>query len=1033
MDDPLIGKQLANFRIERPLGKGGMATVYYGWDVKLERPVAIKVINSRHRSQTSYAQRFIQEAQTIAKWRHDNIVQVYYADDVDGLYFYAMEYIDGTDLRQVLADSAANKKRLSFDEVIRVGTATARALDYAHEKGIIHRDVKPANIMIAGDGRVVLTDFGLALYTDRGSEGEGFGSTHYIAPEQARRSSDAVPESDLYSLGIVLYEMLTGKVPFDDPSATSVALQHLTQPPPPPSTLNPNLTPVIENVLLKALSKAPADRYRNGKELMDALRHALRGSLGSDDLIGQQLNEYRLDAFLGQGGMGRIYRGYDTGLKRNVAIKVIDATHQANTEYRARFEREAQAIARLEHGNIVSIYRYGEVDGLFYIAMQYIEGEDLRTRLQKIRRKGQFMPFEEALPIVRQVCTALDYAHSKGIIHRDIKPSNIMLDAHDQAFLTDFGLVLVSDTATQGEIFGSPRYIAPEQVMSSAGAVPQSDLYSFGVVLYELLTGSVPFDDTDSPLNVAMLHMTEPPPSPRKKRPELSTAMEALVLRALAKEPSKRFASGAEMAEAFAQALLLPDLAHLPTTYGEENIQETKKLKAVTKPTLPAIPAAVVAAETQTAVAPTPPPSTRSRRRRSRLWVLGIAGLLLTAIIAGVWFSGLYKNGWTLIATAPTATAPATAVLPTATFSPSETPMPTETATSSATASAIATQTVPNSPTPVATPVPTAEVEPTAVVPTTQPTTEIAVITPTATATKTSTPTATVTLTETATATATATETATATLAVTTVITRELDGMVTVLLPGGTFTMGAGEADSAADADERPQHPVILQPYLLDAFEVSNAQYTAFLNTLPKRPGLARYVNACGGFTCLSTSFETTSSHITTAGDFYVPDPGFENYPVNNVSWYGAKSYCEWVNGRLPTEAEWELAAKGVDGRYYAWGDESPDSTRAIFGANFNALQAVDALPDGATPDGIYGLTGSLWEWTADGYAADYYASSPIENPTGITVGNSGQRVLRGGGFNAPVEGIRATNRRSATASEFRNIPEIGFRCAMNP
>ena len=275
MDDPLIGKQLSNFIIERSLGRGGMAQVYYGQDVKLQRPVAIKVIDTRYRGDPTYAERFIREARAIARWRHENIIQVYYADDADGLYYYVMEYVDGVDLADLLSDYAAKRKMLPPDEILRIGRAIASALDYAHAHGVIHRDVKPSNIFMSTDNRIVLGDFGLALEMQQGSSGEVFGTPHYISPEQVRRSSDATPKSDLYSLGVILYEMLTGVVPFDDMSPTSVALQHITQEPPKPRSINPQLSVETENILLKALSKDPDERYKSGQAMLDALAKAL--------------------------------------------------------------------------------------------------------------------------------------------------------------------------------------------------------------------------------------------------------------------------------------------------------------------------------------------------------------------------------------------------------------------------------------------------------------------------------------------------------------------------------------------------------------------------------------------------------------------------------------------------------------------------------------------------------------------------------------------------------------------------------------
>lgn len=275
MNDPLIGKRLANFQVERLLGHGGMAEVYFGRDISLQRPVAIKIINARFRDDPAYAERFISEARAVALWRHENIVQVYYAGKQDGLYYFVMEYIDGSNLATLLEQYAASGELMPHHDVIRIGHAVASALDYAHKKGVIHRDVKPANTMISTDDRVVLMDFGLALDVQQGSIGEVLGTPHYVSPEQARRSADAVPQSDIYSLGIMLYEMLTGVLPFDDPSPTAVALQHLTMPPASPRSLNRDLSQQAEDVLLKALSKNPKDRYQTAVEFINALEAAL--------------------------------------------------------------------------------------------------------------------------------------------------------------------------------------------------------------------------------------------------------------------------------------------------------------------------------------------------------------------------------------------------------------------------------------------------------------------------------------------------------------------------------------------------------------------------------------------------------------------------------------------------------------------------------------------------------------------------------------------------------------------------------------
>lgn len=275
MNDPFTGKQVEHFRIERLLGRGGMGSVYYGWDLRLDRPVAIKILDPRYQEDPAFAARFLQEARAVAAWKHPNIIQVYYAGEDLGVHYFAMEYVPGQDLEARLKSYSERGELIPRGEALRIGQAIASALDYAHRQGVIHRDVKPSNILLANDGRVIITDFGLAMRVTEKSLGEVFGSPFYIAPEQARSSAKATPLSDLYSLGVILYEMLTGSPPFSDPSPTALAIQHITLPPPPAREKNPSLSAAVEQVLARALSKQPKARYPSGQALIDALESAL--------------------------------------------------------------------------------------------------------------------------------------------------------------------------------------------------------------------------------------------------------------------------------------------------------------------------------------------------------------------------------------------------------------------------------------------------------------------------------------------------------------------------------------------------------------------------------------------------------------------------------------------------------------------------------------------------------------------------------------------------------------------------------------
>jgi serine/threonine protein kinase len=301
----------------------------------------------------------------------------------------------------------------------------------------------------------------------------------------------------------------------------------------------------------------------------------------TDSLIGTQIEEYRLESLLGQGGMARVYRGLDTGLQRYASIKVIDTPYQQDDAYAVRFEREAQAIAQLDHPHIVTVYRYGRTENLLYLALKYIDGIDLHTILRSYERDGQFMPWAEVTRLMREIGSALDYAHNRGVIHRDVKPSNVLLDTTGRSYLTDFGLALLADVGTRGEILGSPNYIAPEQAVSSSGVVPQSDLYALGVILYRMVTGQMPFTHDDV-LELLMLHMTAAPPDPRNIRPDISPALADVILKALAKEPDERYASGKALARALGSAVrgtAVPPAAEPTLTFLERIAQGMKTPK----------------------------------------------------------------------------------------------------------------------------------------------------------------------------------------------------------------------------------------------------------------------------------------------------------------------------------------------------------------------------------------------------------------------------------------------------------------------
>jgi eukaryotic-like serine/threonine-protein kinase len=255
---------------------------------------------------------------------------------------------------------------------------------------------------------------------------------------------------------------------------------------------------------------------------------------------------YEVLSLIAEGGMAMVYRGRRLDDGALVAIKVLREQYAHNAEFVARFEREAQAAARLSHPRMVKIFDHGRDGDVDFIVMEYIDGEDLKTYL---RRSG---PLDEARvrAIGAQVCEVLEYAHREGIVHRDIKPQNILLTPDGGVKVTDFGIAraLAATGITEtGTVLGSVQYISPEQARG-LGVGWRADLYSLGVVLYEAATGTLPFD-ADTPIAIALRHMHEPPPLPRRDGARLSRDLEGIILKALAKDPDRRYRSAQDMAD----------------------------------------------------------------------------------------------------------------------------------------------------------------------------------------------------------------------------------------------------------------------------------------------------------------------------------------------------------------------------------------------------------------------------------------------------------------------------------------------------
>jgi serine/threonine protein kinase len=274
-----------------------------------------------------------------------------------------------------------------------------------------------------------------------------------------------------------------------------------------------------------------------------------------EQLIGTRLGGYHVRELLGAGGMASVYKGYDPALDREVAIKVLGTAGQPE-DFVARFQREARVVARMRHANIVQIYHFGAERDVVYMVQELLPGATLAQRIRELGRRR--MAADRVHAIVTQLAGALDFAHGQGVIHRDVKPSNALYNAQGQIVLTDFGIARGPADATRtatgpGMVMGTPGYLPPEQAISSATLTPACDIYSLGVVLFELLTGQLPFE-ADTPKGVVLKHLYDDPSLPSSLRPDLPPALDKLVLRVLHKEPAARYPSATALAEALGAA-----------------------------------------------------------------------------------------------------------------------------------------------------------------------------------------------------------------------------------------------------------------------------------------------------------------------------------------------------------------------------------------------------------------------------------------------------------------------------------------------
>jgi serine/threonine protein kinase len=439
----------------------------------------------------------------------------------------------------------------------------ARAMDYVHQQQIVHRDLKPANILLTADGLPKIADFGLAKCLDddlglTGNKTMVLGTACYMAPEQARGKTQAVGQAaDIYSLGAILYELLTGRPPFKAETRELTIHQVLEDDPVPPSQVLREVPSDLESICLKCLEKDPSDRYPSAGALAQDLQHWQAGEPLSIRPVGEwELQErwarragYDLLEVLTWGVRDVVYKAREVGLQRLVVLKVLTTVTWEKPAERARFQREAELVARLQHSNIVQIYNFGEHNNRAYFSMEFVGGGSLIEKYVDAPVAAQ-----PAAHLVEKLAWAMHYAHQRDIVHGALKPSNVLLTGEGVPKIAGFGLTVLQEKeqaeAPQKVAFQRlSSYLAPELAEGRIKAVgPAVDVYALGAILYKLLTGGPPFLGETVQDTREQVCSREPVP-PSLLQPDVPQVLETICLGCLQKDPARRPASAAILAE----------------------------------------------------------------------------------------------------------------------------------------------------------------------------------------------------------------------------------------------------------------------------------------------------------------------------------------------------------------------------------------------------------------------------------------------------------------------------------------------------
>jgi len=518
----------------RSIGRGRAGEVFRGTDTVLSRAVAVRRL-AEGPGEEGKATRFLEAARAAARLGHPRIVTVHDTGrDATGA-FIITALAEGQPLRALLQA----KVRFELNRIVDIGRQVAEALDHAHSHGVLHRNLRPENIFVGTGDRVAVADFGLAArLSDLTPQELSSGSIIQYTPPEALLRGRVDARSDLYALGVVLYEMALGHPPF---RGHDIGHQQVNDPVPLPGPGERPLPEFLSRVILRCLEKERDARYPDARALLDelSLREVVPGMVVAD--------RYEVLAEIGRGGMGAVYRARDIEMDESVALKVLGGEIDAETA--ARLVQEVKTARSVVHPNVVRVHTLEKWRDFRYLVMEYIDGLPLPRWIERVPCPSR----ADRLHVGLQVAGGLEAAHRAGIVHRDIKPQNILVTSAGQAKILDFGIARLESSGhtltAQGMVLGTPGYMSPEQVLGKS-LDRRTDIYAFGAVLYYLFTGIEPFERPEV-RETLMSHLRGLERTPAEVDPTLPKDLSEAIVRALAVEPADRFPS----VEAFAVAL----------------------------------------------------------------------------------------------------------------------------------------------------------------------------------------------------------------------------------------------------------------------------------------------------------------------------------------------------------------------------------------------------------------------------------------------------------------------------------------------